>query len=410
MQFGLFTLEDGGRLPFPRWPVAILYAVVLLATNLLSLWATRHASPETLRRIGLLELFIDTTLVNGIVILFGFDEDSRMWPLLSFPIVEGAMRAQLRGAMLTWAYGAAVYVTDQLIRLPGRENPAAWIGSIPWGAGILLFIGLGTGLLAKRVHEATIAQAQDVLRLRRLAERSRQINAPRRLEDVFGEVAAAARELTGLSRVALYERLDDGTWCRRAQSGTRGIVGADPEHIPAFDTLVRELDGPAEVELTGAMAERTRNLVPDATRVWAAPLEHEQRLTGLLLIAQGSDEQAPDEAVVPLLGLLASLGSVAVDNARLSEAEERTIDELRELDQLKDDFFSILAHELRSPIASVSGAAELLTVRFDELAPGRREQLLRLVRDGSHRLNSLIEDVYDAMRAERMDLPINSMP
>lgn len=410
VQFALFTPSDDGPLPFPRWPVAAIYVVVLLATNLLSIWATRSATPERLRLIGLIELVIDTTLVNGVVVLFGFDADTRMWPLLSFPIVEGAMRAELRGALLTWGYGSAVYIVDQLLRLPGRENPAAWVGSIPWGSGILLFIALGTGVLAARVREGTITQERHAERLHKLLERSRNISSPRRLRDVHLEVAEAARELTGLRRVALYEHTPDGRWHRRAQQGTRGVTDAEPEQVPAFDQLVADLDGPEEVELSGAFGERTAALVPDATRVWAAPLRHEDRLLGLLLVAATSGDDPEPATFEPLLGLLAAQAAVALENARLAEAEERTIRELRDLDRLKDDFFSILAHELRSPMASISGSAELLIERFDALGSTRRQELLEMIRGGSQRLNSLIEDVYDSMRAERQELPITIQP
>lgn len=64
----------------------------------------------------------------------------------------------------------------------------------------------------------------------------------------------------------------------------------------------------------------------------------------------------------------------------------------------------LLAHELKSPIAAVRGAAELLE---DEHDPMRRERLESNIRQEALRLQKIVEGVLELARAENRDSPPN---
>ena len=74
-------------------------------------------------------------------------------------------------------------------------------------------------------------------------------------------------------------------------------------------------------------------------------------------------------AVVLMLGLLGRLVATGVQNIRAYEAERQTVEELRRLSALRADFFSLVSHELRSPMAAVIGSARTLQQRWRQLAP-----------------------------------------
>ena len=61
---------------------------------------------------------------------------------------------------------------------------------------------------------------------------------------------------------------------------------------------------------------------------------------------------------------------------------------------------SLVAHELRSPIAAVIGAARTLQERWPELSVEQRASLLALIVDETGWLGSLVEDVLDTSRIE----------
>src|SRR5438093_5132378 len=76
-------------------------------------------------------------------------------------------------------------------------------------------------------------------------------------------------------------------------------------------------------------------------------------------------------------------------------AERRQVEELRQLDRLKNDFIATVSHELRTPVAAVYGAAE--TLRLRQLQEETREQLLGIVYSESDRLSKLTTALLDAV-------------
>ena len=67
----------------------------------------------------------------------------------------------------------------------------------------------------------------------------------------------------------------------------------------------------------------------------------------------------------------------------------------------------LLAHELKSPIAAVRGAAELLE---DEADPARRARLEHNIRQEALRLQKIVEGVLELARAENRDRPPTREP
>lgn len=74
----------------------------------------------------------------------------------------------------------------------------------------------------------------------------------------------------------------------------------------------------------------------------------------------------------------------------------RDVTRERELDRVKDEIIAVVNHELRTPLASVVGFAELLLAReFPE--EQRRRFLTAMVQEG-HRLAALVDDLLDLQR------------
>jgi signal transduction histidine kinase len=80
--------------------------------------------------------------------------------------------------------------------------------------------------------------------------------------------------------------------------------------------------------------------------------------------------------------------------------KEEMIETLKETDLLKDQFLSILSHELRTPINSITGYASILD---DEVAGSLSEvqhQYLRKILTGADNLMALVEDLLDISRVQ----------
>ncbi len=92
------------------------------------------------------------------------------------------------------------------------------------------------------------------------------------------------------------------------------------------------------------------------------------------------------------------------------------VTQARELDRAKDEFLALAAHELKSPITSIRGFAQLLQ-RGVQRAPEGRErrgdmQWVGRILAQTERLTQLVEEMTDAARADlgRFDLRLRQVP
>ena len=91
----------------------------------------------------------------------------------------------------------------------------------------------------------------------------------------------------------------------------------------------------------------------------------------------------------------------------------RDVTELAELDRLKDQFISVSAHELKTPVAIMKGYAQALLRTSEAVAPQRRK-MLDAINRGADRIDRIVNDLLDVSRLqsgslgltmERIDLP-----
>ncbi|MDB6112624.1 MAG: hypothetical protein JWR69_4374, partial [Pedosphaera sp.] len=94
-------------------------------------------------------------------------------------------------------------------------------------------------------------------------------------------------------------------------------------------------------------------------------------------------------------------GKITARTAELNEA----LAEEKELNRLKSNFISMVTHEIRTPLALILGASEILSRYLDRLAPEKRTGHLRTIDSAVQRMSALLEDVLLFSKAEagRMD-------
>ncbi len=83
------------------------------------------------------------------------------------------------------------------------------------------------------------------------------------------------------------------------------------------------------------------------------------------------------------------------------EQERATTRELEDLHQMQAAFLQAVSHELRTPLTVITGAAELLEQRHDELDAPTREELRRRLVVNAGKLSRLLTDLLDVDRLTR---------
>jgi PAS domain S-box-containing protein len=192
----------------------------------------------------------------------------------------------------------------------------------------------------------------------------------------------------------------------------------DPEIQALWREMLEQHPQRADRGLAGRVYERAEGeLIADysldAVRAWAEPAH----LTYLPRLRMRSAIMVPARARGRVVGVLGAMRhppleaftredlaflqdvadrvGLAIDNARLYvEAQEAA--------RLRDEFLAVAAHELRTPITSVRGGAQLLRRRVRSGQVGREEIDASLAQiDGqSRRLTRLIEQLLDVSRLE----------
>jgi signal transduction histidine kinase len=148
-------------------------------------------------------------------------------------------------------------------------------------------------------------------------------------------------------------------------------------------------------------------------------------LTGAALLFTGliSSMRRPLEDLVDASGRLAGgnldarvkiggLSETAALGAAFNEmAEElqRRAGERDQLDRMKDEFVLTASHELRSPLTSVQGFAELLLLEREKLSP-KQAETVEVILDNTRHLVRLLNDLLDLARSDAGQLTIRPVP
>jgi PAS domain S-box-containing protein len=89
------------------------------------------------------------------------------------------------------------------------------------------------------------------------------------------------------------------------------------------------------------------------------------------------------------------------------DRERDAAEQLRRLDEMKNEFVAMVAHDLRSPMGVVTGFAETLMSRWENFTDEQRLDIVGRIRNSATRLSNLITDVLDVARIEAGELDYN---
>ncbi|MNS25894.1 Alkaline phosphatase synthesis sensor protein PhoR [compost metagenome] len=104
------------------------------------------------------------------------------------------------------------------------------------------------------------------------------------------------------------------------------------------------------------------------------------------------------------------LSQDATERVRREQVQQHQIDHLQEVDRLKNDFLSILSHELRTPINAIMGFASVLEDEVPGPLNAAQHQYTQRILSGAEVLLALIEDLLDMSRMQAGKFSLSPAP
>jgi signal transduction histidine kinase len=123
------------------------------------------------------------------------------------------------------------------------------------------------------------------------------------------------------------------------------------------------------------------------------PLIARNQAVGAVALVSAREEQPFDEEDLALAEDLALRAALAVDNARLYQEAQRA-------NQSKSDFLAVISHDLRTPLASIIGYSELMSLGIPDQLTESGKQRIERIQTAARHLLYLLDELLNFARLE----------
>ncbi|WP_136524135.1 DUF4118 domain-containing protein [Geomonas ferrireducens] len=129
------------------------------------------------------------------------------------------------------------------------------------------------------------------------------------------------------------------------------------------------------------------------------PLKTLADTLGVLAISLGAAERPESPQLRKFLNAFAAQSALALERVRLiAEAQEAQFFKARE--NLERALLNSISHDLRTPLAAITGALSAVLDEGEKLPAGSKEELLQTAREEAARLNRFVGNLLDMTRLE----------
>ncbi|MFN8444890.1 MAG: sensor histidine kinase KdpD [Caldilineaceae bacterium] len=146
------------------------------------------------------------------------------------------------------------------------------------------------------------------------------------------------------------------------------------------------------------MAGMNTDTLPNTTLTFL-PLLAASGAVGVLAVRPSNPQLLLDPDQMHLLETFANQTSVAIERAQLADETQEAQVQI-ETERLRNSLLSSVSHDLRTPLASITGAATSLLQEGEILTPADRQELTATIAEESERLNQLVANLLEMTKLE----------
>lgn len=380
MQFATYRPGPGDpRLPLPPVVFGTLLAMGAAAISLVSYVAER-SSARAQRILALVEIAADTALVIALATVLDVTGRDVLWVLLVIPVLEGALRYRLRGAMAVWGLLALAYVgVTVLTSGASGDEFLVDVEQAVQHLGVVLLITVPAGFLSEQlvldIRSQQVAAERAVQRgnlLEAVAEAGHRVTS---LEvEAVQAVTRAAIDL-GFDRVDLAVKRGTDAWFSAGAQPAEGPFLPPPEDAAGGAIQAAEARRSVVIDLESDLAAERDGL--EAAGLAAVIVTPLHAFSGEVVLRAGLNPgSVATAAQYDCLELLAAQAGVALRNNELV-AQQRAMQEQLEHRAFHDGltglpnrsrFLQLLEESLARP-APADEQAAVLFVDLDRFKP-----------------------------------------
>lgn len=249
---------------------------------------------------------------------------------------------------------------------------------------IYLAVAMLTGSLAGRLRQQSLAAQARARSTLALYEFSRRIAAASKDEEITAIVASHIHRVLGLNCVLLLPKDDD-----------LELAAAWPP---------TELSDAAEFSAARWAFERSEpagwltGTLP-SVRFQFRPLSSPRANVGVLAVAPAKADARLSSEQESMLATIAEQTAIALDRAFLMK-EAMKAATLEQNETVRDALLASLSHDLRTPLASITGAASSLRELGGKMSVGQRDELVASIEQEAARLSRFVTNLLEMSRIE----------
>jgi PAS domain S-box-containing protein len=151
-------------------------------------------------------------------------------------------------------------------------------------------------------------------------------------------------------------------------------------------------------------ADRSKDLYPERDRkmgyktksIMCVPIRSDSRITGILC-AINKKQNVFDDNDLELMTLIAGTVGISIENARFAQALKEAYLDVASMNRAKDKAINHLSHELKTPVAVLTGSLQILKKKLSELPRIKAASTLDRIQRNLNRIVQIQEETADIM-------------
>jgi two-component system sensor histidine kinase KdpD len=250
---------------------------------------------------------------------------------------------------------------------------------------VMLVVAIVISTLTTRIRAQAEASRQRERRTATLYAMTRDLVRQQELDELLRASARHIAEVFGIRVAVLLPGPDGELVCR---AGDLAAGPADPS----------ELGVARWVQEHGQMAGRGSATLPGARALYL-PLAAARGTVGVLGIEPPPGGALATPEQLHLLETFAAQTALAIERVALvDEAQQARL--RSETERLRNSLLSAVSHDLRTPLATITGSASALVEQEARLDAAARRELAQAIQEEADRLNRLVHNLLEMTRLE----------